>query len=100
MPSVPSHPLKRRGALAAVLPAAQPQRHERRIERALRQQPAEQVRDLQGDEECVGQRAGAENGRDRHVAQERESARQQGRAADGTDVARQGHCVRSTPLAP
>ena len=61
-----------RAALAAFLPAAQPERDERGIERAFGQQAAEQVRDLQRDEECVGQRAGAEHRRDHDVAHEAE----------------------------
>ena len=63
------------------------QRHERRIERALAEQAAEQIGKAEGDEERVGHRAAAEDGGDEDIAQKAEHAAQQGEAADGREGA-------------
>ena len=60
---------------AGFLAQPHPHRDERGVERALGQQPAEQVGDLQGGEEGVRQHAGAEHGRDAGVADEPEQTR-------------------------
>ena len=53
------------------------QRHERRVERALAEQPAEQIGKAEGDEEGVGHRAAAEDGSNEDIAQKAEHAAQQ-----------------------
>jgi len=58
-----------------------------RRQRALGQQPAQDVRDPIGDEEGVGDRPGAEREGDDHVAHEAEHAAGQRGAADGAERA-------------
>ena len=58
-----------------------------RRQRALGQQPAQDVRDAIGDEEGVGDRPGAEHEGDDHVPHEAEDAADQRGAADGAERA-------------
>ena len=72
-----------------------------RRERALGQQPSQDVRDAVGDEERVGDGAGAEGEGDDRVAHEAEHAAREGGGADGAegaddlplDAGRLGHLV-------
>src|SRR3989442_12030034 len=56
-------------------------RHESLRERALGEQPPQQVRDAEGDEEGVGGEAGAESAGDDEVAEVAEDAAHQRKAA-------------------
>ena len=58
-------------------------RHESGIEGALAKQAPKEVRQLQGDEEGVGKRAGAKHGGDQHVPGEAQNPADHGPAADG-----------------
>ena len=60
-------------------------RHERRIERALAEQAAKQVRKAEGDEERIGHQRRSERGGDEDVAQKAEHAAEQRQAADGSE---------------
>ena len=61
--------------------------HERGVECTLAEQAAEQVGQLQRDEERIGDRAGTQDRRDQHVAREAQDAACHGPAADGQDAA-------------
>jgi hypothetical protein len=52
------------------------------VERALSEQPPEQVRELVRDEEGIGNRPGSDEGRDQDVAQEAKQAARHRPAAD------------------
>ena len=80
-----------RGAAALVLEPPRKQRHERRRERALGDEAAEQVGDTEGDDEDVGNRPGPEKGRDQDIANEAEDAAEQGIAADRRGGAEERH---------
>ena len=56
------------------------------VEGALAEQPAEQVGQLERDEEGIRHRPGAEPGGDQHVPREAEDAAGHGPAADGEDA--------------
>ena len=85
---------KRRAACGpSAASSAGERRDEGGVERALAEQAAEQVGQLQGDEEGVGDRAGAEHRRDQHVAREAEDAAGHGPAADGQDVTEHRRCA-------
>jgi len=56
-------------------------RHESLRERALGEQPPQQVRDAEGDEEGVGGEAGAESAGDDEVAQVAQDAADESQAA-------------------
>jgi hypothetical protein len=77
--------------LAVTLQGAGEQRHEGGVERPLGEQPTEEVGQLEGDEEGVGHGAGADQGGDRHVAQEAEHPARHRPAADGEERADQRH---------
>ena len=68
--------------------------HEGLREGALGEQPAQQVGQLEGDEEGVGRQSGAERAGDDEVAHEAEDAREQRHAADRGEGAKQIHRVR------
>jgi len=70
------------------------ERHEGRVERALREQPPQEVRQLEGDEEGVRYRACAQDRGDQDVAQEAQDARAHGVAADGCGPAGERHRLR------
>ncbi|MNZ79646.1 hypothetical protein D3C78_982560 [compost metagenome] len=57
-------------------------RHEGLGEGALGEQAAHEVGNLEGDEECIGRRTGAEIGRHHHVADHAEHPREQGHHTD------------------
>ncbi len=61
-------------------------RNEGGVERALGENGAEMVGQPEGDEERVGDRPGADNGREHDVAHEAGQARQQRVAADGENL--------------
>ncbi len=61
-------------------------RHEGRVEGALGKDRAEMIGQAEGDEEGVGDGAGAENRREHDVAREAGQPRKQGIAADGEDA--------------
>ena len=69
--------------LALALERAREQRHEGGVEGALGEQPAEEIGELEADEEAVGHRRGAEHARDHEVADEAQHARDQREGADG-----------------
>ena len=70
-------------------------------EGALGEHAAQQVGQLEGDEEGVGQCAGAENTRDDEVAHEAKDAREQRHATDGGEGLEQIHPVfRAEARAP
>jgi hypothetical protein len=50
------------------------QRHKGGIERAFGEEPAKEVRQLEGDKKCVGYRAGTQRGRDQDIAREARAA--------------------------
>ncbi len=76
---------------AAIVQRAGEQRHEGLVEGALGEQAAEEVGQLERDEEGVGHRPGAGDGGDHHVAGEAGDAAQQGEAADRGDGAGEAH---------
>ena len=63
--------------------------HEAGIEGALGEQPAQEVRQLEGDEEGVRERAGAEQPRDQDVPDEAQEARDERERSDRGDRADQ-----------
>ena len=73
---------RHRRRLALGLQAAGKQRHESEIESALGEQAAEQVGQFEGDEERVGDHAGADIAGDQNIAQESEHPRDQRETAD------------------
>ena len=75
----------RRGAALGAHPRIG--RNEGGVERALGEDGAEMVRQPKRDKEGVGDRPGADNGRQHDVAQEAGQAREQRVAADGEDLA-------------
>jgi hypothetical protein len=66
-------------------------RHEGLREGAFGKQAAQQVGQLEGDKEGVGEHAGPESARDHEVADKTEDARQQGHAADGGESLQEVH---------
>src|SRR3990172_11125802 len=67
------------------------QRDESLRKSALREQAAQQVGDLEGDEEGVGQQAGAEHPGDEEIARIAEHPAHHGEAADGQQGAQEVH---------
>jgi hypothetical protein len=61
-------------------------RHEGHVERPFGEEAAEEVREREGDQERLGHRAGAEEGRDQDIAGEAEDARQERPEADGHEA--------------
>ena len=82
---------------AMVLQLAREQRHEGRREGAFGEQAAEEVRQLESDEEGVGHRARAQHRRQHDVADEARDAAQQREAADGGDGAAEAHAPLFLP---
>ena len=76
---------------SALLKLAGEQRHEGRRERALGEQPAEEIRQLERHEEGIGDGAGPEDGRQHDVARESCKPAQQRKAADRGNGAREAH---------
>ena len=66
-------------------------RHERLRERALGEQAAQQVGQLERDEKRIRRRARAEDPRDQHIAHKGEDARKQCQAADGGEGFKEVH---------
>jgi hypothetical protein len=58
------------------------QGHEGDAEGSLRRDPPEEVRELEGDEECVRHRSGTQDGRGHHIPDEAGDAGQTGHARD------------------
>lgn len=71
-----------RGVDAVLLADAGVSRHEGGIERALGKNGAEMIRQPERDKERIGDRAGAENGRQHDIAHKAGNARQKCEAAD------------------
>ena len=69
-------------------------RHEGLRERALGEQAAQQIGQLERDEEGVRRHARAEDPRDQHIADEGQDARNQRQAADGRKDFEQIHFER------
>ena len=82
---------------AMVLQLAREQRHEGRREGAFGEQAAEEVRQLESDEEGIGHRARAQHRRQHDVADETHEAAQQREAADGGDGAAEAHAPSFPP---
>jgi len=80
-----------RGFLAIRLEALGKERHEGRIEGALGEQSAEQVRDSEGDDERIRDRARAEHRGDQDVADKAEDAAHHGESADRREGAVELH---------
>ena len=78
---------------AALLADAGIGRHERRVERAFGEDRAEMIGQPQRHEEGVGDRSGAEHGRQHDVARKAGDAREQREAADGEDASDHGPSV-------
>ena len=94
---------------ALALEGAREQGHEAGVEGALREQPAQEIGQLEGDEEGIRKRAGAEQRRDQDVADEAQEARDEGERSDRGDravqsdrarrAARRSRLQRPTPAA-
>ena len=69
--------------MSAAVPVFAENRHECLGKRTLREQAAQQVGQLECNEEGIGRHARTEYSGDQHVAHEREDARNKGQAADG-----------------
>jgi hypothetical protein len=78
-----------------VLQLAREQGHEGRREGALGEQAAEEVRQLEGDEEGVGHSTRAQHRRQHDIADETHDPAQQREAADGGDGAAEAHFMSS-----
>jgi hypothetical protein len=78
-------------AVAALVLVFAEDGHEGLREGALGEHPAQQVGELEGDEEGVGRHAGAEAAGDDEVADETENAREQRHAADRGEGAKKIH---------
>ena len=76
---------------ALAMKALGEERDEGSVERALREQAAEQVGDAEGDEEGVGDRPRAKHRGDQNVADEAEDAAPDGHGADGGEGAVKWH---------
>ncbi len=73
--------------MAMLFQCAGKQRHESGVESPFGEQPPEQIGEAEGGEEGVRRRAGAEQRRHQHVADEAEQAARQRQAADIEEVA-------------
>jgi len=58
---------------------------------SFREQPAQQVGQLEGNEESVGHQSGAENPGNHEIAHEAQDAREEGHATDGGQGFQQIH---------
>ena len=67
------------------------QGHKSGIERAFGKQTAEEIRQLEGDEKCVGYRAGTQRGRNQNITREAQQPADHREAADRGDGTKQRH---------
>jgi hypothetical protein len=78
---------------AAPVPVFAENRHKGLRESAFGKQPAQQVGQLEGDKEGVGEHPGTKGAGNHEVADETENPRQQGHAADGGEGLQEVHCA-------